>query len=69
MGMSQNNNIVSIVKTRKADDLTGWEQVSSFGSYFIYTKKELRRVVNKTTSRVIIEYSIPRVNDYAKNGV
>ncbi len=55
------------VKTRNVDDLTGWEQVGYFGSNNIYMKNELRRLVDGTTSQVIIEYSIPGGNGNAKN--
>ena len=63
--MEHNNK--SNVKTLNVDDFTGWEQVGNFSSYCIFAKDELRRLVDLTTGKLVIEYSINGGNGNAKN--
>ncbi len=50
-------------------DLNGWKQVGYFGSYGIFAKDEFRRLVDITTGKVAIEYSVPGEISSAKNWV
>ena len=69
LGVALEHNNKSNVKTRNVDDFTGWKQVGNFSSYCIFAKDELRRLVDLTTGKVAIEYSVPGGNRNAKNMV
>ena len=69
LGVALEHNNKSNVKTRNADDFTGWKQVGNFSSYCIFAKDELRRLVDSTTGKVAIEYSVPGGNSNAEKWV
>ena len=67
VGITTEQNTKTTVKTSNLDDFTGWKQVGNFSSYGIFAKDELRRLVDPTTGRVAIEYSVPGGKSNDKN--
>ena len=62
IGIATEHKTKTITKTRHIDDLKGWKRVGYYGSYSIFAKGELRRLVNITTRELITEYLIPKRN-------
>jgi hypothetical protein len=53
--MSQTNTNFKRVKYRNHEPV-GWIYAGSFGDNDIYMKNELRRMIDRTTGRVLFEY-------------